>query len=67
MREVIRESQRTGKRCSMAQRKSLLVDEHCQQRRFKEAEILKNIVKLPEGMLKHNERRVAGYRVVSPE
>lgn len=43
------------------------MDEHCQERRFKEAEVLKNIVKMPEGMLKDNERRVAGYKIIPNE
>jgi hypothetical protein len=62
MREIIKETHHVGPKCPNARRKRQLVDEHCQKQRFREAEVLKNITKLPEGMLKDNERRLAGYK-----
>lgn len=64
LQEIIKESQQSAPNSPKAQQKRQMFDSHCEQRRFSEAEVLKNIMKLPEGLLRHNARRVAGYRNV---
>lgn len=50
--------------CSNYRKNKTLIDLECQQQRYKEAETLKNIIKMPDCLLMDNKKKLAGYRVL---
>ena len=52
-------------RCQNFAKKRELVDKYCEEIRYSEAEMLKNIMRVPDGLLKSNKKKLAEYRDIS--
>lgn len=64
VREVLAHSEEPKPRCSQSLSQRTLAEQCCQQLRFSEAEVLKQIIRMPEGLLRQNCKKVAGFREV---
>lgn len=64
VREVLSHSEEPKTRCSQSLSQRRLAEQCCQQLRFSEADVLRKIIRMPEGMLRQNCKKVAGYREV---
>lgn len=54
-------------RCSNYGRKRQMIEKQCEEVRYGEAEVLKNITRVPDGLLKSNIRKLAEYRDISAQ
>lgn len=62
VREVLGHSEEVKQRCSQSFSQRKLAENCCEQVRYNEAEVLKKIIRMPEGLLQHNSKKVAGFR-----
>jgi hypothetical protein len=65
VREILSETEDVKMRCSHFAKKRQMIEKHCEEIRYSEADVLKNIMRVPEGLLKSNIKKLAEYRDIS--
>lgn len=65
VREVISETEDVKIRCQNFAKKRQIIEKQCEEIRYSEVDVLKKIVRVPEGLLKSNIQKLAEYRDIS--